>query len=101
MIAAVVLVGAGSAVAIASTASGGPSLRVASVVRGSVTETVESSGTVSSSSKSVLSFPVSGTVSSVRVKIGDAVKAGQTLAELDTTSLQSGVDAARTSLASA
>ncbi|MDT4972576.1 MAG: trimeric autotransporter adhesin, partial [Pseudonocardiales bacterium] len=92
--------GGGSA-AIAVAADNGPSLKVATVALGTVTQTVESSGTVTASTKQTAQFPVSGTVKSVDVAVGDKVKAGQTLALLDTTALQSAVDSVAASLAAA
>ena len=60
---------------------------------GKVTQTtlssvVESSGSVTPKAENDLSFGVSGTVSKVNVKIGDKVKKGDVLAELDTTDLE-------------
>jgi HlyD family secretion protein len=49
---------------------------------------VESSGSVTPKAESDLSFGVSGTVSKVNVKVGDEVKHGDVLAELDTTDLE-------------
>src|SRR5215468_1395251 len=97
----VAVVGTGTAVALAATSGNGPNLRVATVGLGSVDQTVESSGTVSSSLKLTPSFPTSGTVASVNVQVGQRVRKGQVLAKLDTTSLQADVDSANSSLASA
>jgi multidrug efflux pump subunit AcrA (membrane-fusion protein) len=96
-----VVVGAGSAVAVAGTTGDGPGKRYATVGRATVTEVVEASGTVTSSAKATPSFPVSGTVRSVAVSVGDAVRKGQALARLDTTSLESAVDSAESTLANA
>jgi multidrug efflux pump subunit AcrA (membrane-fusion protein) len=96
-----VVVGAGSAVGVAVTGEHGPSRRVATVGLASVTETVESSGTITSSLKLTPSFATSGTVKSVHVKVGDRVRKGQILATLDTTSLEASVASANASLASA
>jgi multidrug efflux pump subunit AcrA (membrane-fusion protein) len=97
----VAVIGGGSAAGIAATSSNGPARRMAAVELGSVTQTVESSGTITSSLKLTPSFPTSGTVKSVDVHVGDTVHKGQTLAELDTTALQASVDAANATLASA
>lgn len=78
-----------------------PRWQVRSVKMASVTQTVESSGTISASNKATSSFAVSGTVKSVPVKVGQTVTMGEKLATLDTTSLQSGVDSAEATLASA
>ena len=60
---------------------------------GKVTQTtlssvVESSGSVTPKAENDLSFGVSGTVSKVNTKVGDKVKKGDVLAELDTTDLE-------------
>jgi multidrug efflux pump subunit AcrA (membrane-fusion protein) len=91
----------GSAVGVAATNSNGPARRVATVADGSVTQTVESSGSITSSLKVTPSFSSSGTVKSVDVKVGDPVHSGQTLAQLDATALQAAVDSANSALAKA
>jgi multidrug efflux pump subunit AcrA (membrane-fusion protein) len=96
---AVVVVGAG--VAWAGMRGSGPSYRLATVTRGNVSQTVTEVGTIASASSATLAFPVSGTVQTVRVKTGDRVAAGQTVATLDTTQLQAAVDAAQSTLADA
>ncbi len=95
------VLGAGGAAAYASTGSSGPNLQLATVTLASVTETVESSGTLTSSTKATPSFSVAGTVTAIKVKIGQAVSQGQTLAQLDTTSLRDSIDSANSTLASA
>ncbi len=95
------VVATGSAVGIAATSGNGPARRLATVARASVTQTVESSGTVTSSLKLTPSFSSDGTVKSVDVQVGDTVRKGQTLASLDTTSLQADVDSANSTLANA
>jgi multidrug efflux pump subunit AcrA (membrane-fusion protein) len=95
------VVATGSAVGIAATSGNGPARRLATVARASVTQTVESSGTVTSSLKLTPSFSADGTVKSVDVQVGDTVRKGQTLASLDTTSLQADVDSANSTLANA
>jgi multidrug efflux pump subunit AcrA (membrane-fusion protein) len=97
----VAVVGTGTAVAIAATSGAGPNLRVATVRVGSVDQTVETSGTVSSSMKLTPSFATSGTVASVDVTVGQRVTKGQVLAKLDTTALQAELDSANSDLASA
>ena len=95
------VVATGSAVGIAATSGNGPARRLATVARASVTQTVESSGTITSSLKLTPSFSADGTVKSVDVQVGDTVRKGQTLASLDTTSLQADVDSANSTLANA
>jgi trimeric autotransporter adhesin len=97
----VAVVGTGTAVALAATSSTGPNLRVATVRVGSVDQTVDTSGTISSSLKLTPSFASSGTVASVNVSVGQHVSKGQVLAKLDTASLQADVDSANSTLASA
>ena len=97
----VAVIAGGSAAGFAATNGTGPARRLGTVQVGSVTQTVESSGTVISSLKLTPSFPTSGTVKSVDVKVGDTVKKGETLAQLDTTSLQASVDSANSTLANA
>lgn len=95
------VVGTGTAVALATTGDTGPSLRVATVRVGSVEQTVDTSGTVTSSLKLTPSFATDGTVASVDVAVGQRVSKGQVLAKLDTTALQADVDSANSALASA
>jgi multidrug efflux pump subunit AcrA (membrane-fusion protein) len=97
----VLVLAGGGAVALAAAGDSGPSLRVATVQRGSVTQTVESSGTVTSSLKVTPGFAVAGTVASVAAEVGERVRKGQVLARLDATALQSDVDTAQATLADA
>jgi multidrug efflux pump subunit AcrA (membrane-fusion protein) len=66
-----------------------------------VTQTLNSYGTISPIQQAAVAFPVAGTVKSVSVKVGQTVTSGTTLAALDTTALQSSLDAARSTLATA
>jgi HlyD family secretion protein len=84
---------------VAATSNDAAARRVATVTDASVTQTVESSGTIVSSLKLMPSFAASGTVRSVKVKVGDAVHKGQTLAKLDTTALRAALDSAESTLA--
>jgi HlyD family secretion protein len=63
--------------------------------------TVTASAEVVPVDKVELSFPMIGTVKSVDVKVGDAVKAGQSLASLDTTILEAKVAESQANVASA
>ena len=98
--AGVVVVVAGGSAAAAVT-SPGTGLVTGLVTAGPVTQTVEASGTVAPHGEATVAFASSGTVAAVDVKPGQAVTAGQTLATLQTAGLQSQVDAANASVASA
>lgn len=100
--AAAVIVGTGTGVGIAKAqASGGPGYRTAVATIGDATRTLTVSGTVEPVNQAQASFQVSGTVSAVDVKVGQHVNAGQTLATLDSTSLQNQVSLAQANLSSA
>ncbi|WP_285223924.1 HlyD family efflux transporter periplasmic adaptor subunit, partial [Frankia sp. Mgl5] len=100
-VAALVLVGAGVGTGLAVTADDGPSYRLAAATTSSVTQTLTSVGTLSTVNTATLSFPVGGTVTGVPVQIGDQVSAGQVLANLDPTALQSALNTANQNLANA
>jgi HlyD family secretion protein len=97
----VVVIVAGSSAAIAATGDDTAEPIVTSVTTGSITQTIEASGTIASSSKSTASFATGGTVAEVAVKAGQDVAKGQVLARLDTTDLQTKVDLADAAVASA
>lgn len=69
--------------------------------RADVTSSVAASGKVQPVSTRELAFSRSGTLTSVNVKAGDSVAAGQTLAAIDPADAQQAVDEAEDSLASA
>jgi HlyD family secretion protein len=64
-------------------------------VRGDITQTVEAVGTVISDRNLNLQFPSTGIVSSVYVKEGDRVSAGEVLAQLTAGNLAANVQSAR------
>jgi macrolide-specific efflux system membrane fusion protein len=68
---------------------------------GTIQQTVASSGTLEPASQANLNFAVSGTVTGVNVKAGQAVTAGQVLATVDTTALTQDVNAAQAQLTAA
>ena len=63
-------------------------LETAAVIRTTLSNSVESSGSITPNAEAQLSFGTSGTVSQVIVAAGDVVKKGDVLATLDTTDLQ-------------
>ncbi len=58
------------------------------VTQATLLSTVDSSGSVTPESKTTLSFGTSGVISKVNVQIGDHVKKGDVLADLNTSNLQ-------------
>ena len=85
----------------AATGSSAASYRSATVRMGDVDQTLNSYGTVQPINQAVVAFPVGGTVATVPVTVGEHVKVGQTLATIDKTSLQSQLDSAQSTLATA
>src|SRR5919197_1204503 len=73
----------------------------ASVSQGNLTVAVTGSGSVAAARSVALPFQQAGTVTSVNVKVGDQVKAGQTLAQLDDGDLQLQLQQAQATLKSA
>ncbi|GHF86896.1 HlyD family secretion protein [Amycolatopsis bartoniae] len=96
-----VVVVAGGAVFWATSASSAPGYRTATAAPAAVTATLDTTGTIEPVDNATLSFPVSGQVASIPVQVGQQVTAGQTLAQLDTTSLQDQVASAQSTLATA
>ena len=76
-------------------------LQTATVSRGDVQSTVSASGKVISPGDIGLAPLVAGTLKTLNVKVGDHVSAGQTLASLDTTSLEIAKIQSQTALISA
>src|SRR5260221_44356 len=76
-------------------------LRTTTVTRGSVTQTVSVSGSVSAFGQARLSFKTGGKLEKVYVVTGQAVTLGQPLAKLDTTDLETALATAQQNLASA
>src|SRR5512136_982650 len=72
----------------AAQAAAQANVQMGRVTRATLLSTVDSSGSVTPESKVTLSFDTSGTVAKVSVKVGDHVKTGDVLAELDTSSLK-------------
>jgi RND family efflux transporter MFP subunit len=97
---AAVALGAGIGIA-RGLASGSTGYHTAAATIGDARETLEVSGTAQPAQEVEASFQVAGTVTAVSVAVGQHVGAGQTVATLDTTSLQNAVTVAQTSLDSA
>ena len=84
-----------------TTRPSGPAYRTAAVTTGTATATLDEVGTITPVQQSNLTFTVAGTVGTVDVSVGQQVTAGQVVASLDPTSLDTAVVDARASLASA
>src|ERR1019366_8099061 len=76
-------------------------LQTVSVARGDVSATVSSSGTVISPNDIGLAPTTAGTLTALYVKPGASVHAGEVLARMDTTALNSAVAQAKGNLAQA
>lgn len=79
-----VLAGCGGA----SSASKAAPVQTATVQLGNLTATVNAAGNIAAHQQVALNFGQSGTVAKVSASVGDRVKTGQVLAELDTTDLR-------------
>jgi HlyD family secretion protein len=84
-----------------TTGSSGPAYRLVTVTTGSPIQTLDSVGTLTPVNQSNLNFGTSGAVATVAVAVGQVVTAGQSLAALDTTSLQSAVVSAQATVTAA
>lgn len=71
------------------------------VSKGNLTISVSGSGTVAAARTVDVPFQQSGTITAVNVKVGDTVKAGQTLATIDDTNLKLQLQQAQANLTSA
>jgi macrolide-specific efflux system membrane fusion protein len=69
------------------------------VRRATVTETVSAAGTLASSYTGVANFATAGKVTSIDVKVGDVVSAGQKLATIDSTQAAKQLQVAKANLA--
>ena len=78
-----------------------PVVRTAQVTRGSVTQTVAISGSVSSAGTVKLNPATNGKVAQLLIAVGQQVAAGQPLAKLDTTDLEAALATAQNNLAGA
>ncbi len=83
---AIVLIGVGVTFASRSqTSTTAAQIQAGQVTRATLSSVIESSGSAIPETSVTLSFGASGTVSKVNVRLGDEVKKGDVLAELDTT----------------
>ncbi len=82
-------------------AAAAPVFTEATVATGNVTKTISTSGTVSADKTSNLNFTSSGKVTKVDVTVGQTVKQGDVLAEIDPTDAQNSLRNAEAGLASA
>ncbi|MGW4484067.1 efflux RND transporter periplasmic adaptor subunit [Amycolatopsis sp. NPDC004368] len=73
--------------------------RTTPVRRGDVTETVSAAGTLTSGYTGAANFTTSGKVTSIDVKVGDVVSAGQKLATVDSTQAEKQLQVAKANLA--
>ncbi len=76
-------------------------LRTATVMAGSVTQSIDLSGSVERVERTTAAFRTSGRVTSVAVQVGEHVRAGQVLARMDTSSLSRAVTVAQADLVAA
>ena len=90
-----------SACQVRPTATPTQQLPTSTITRGSLQATVSAAGTIAAHAQVTLQFQNSGQVKSVNVKVGDKVKAGQVLASLDTTDLETALFSAQAGLDSA
>src|SRR5262249_50960034 len=97
----ITVVAVGATAAFALTKSSPHTYRTATVSTGAVTKTLDNSGVLQPIAQATVAFPIAGTVKTVNVKAGSTVTAGQTIATLDTTSLQQQLLSKQSQLASA
>lgn len=95
---AVVVLGGGIG-AYAATRSTSDTYRTAVAGPATVTATLATTGTIEPVSEATVGFPVAGQVASVNVRQGQQVSSGQTLAQLNTTSLAASVSSAQSTVA--
>jgi multidrug efflux pump subunit AcrA (membrane-fusion protein) len=84
--------------AAAAAAAALKNVQYATVTRGTLSASVSATGNVVPVNTARLTFRTGGVVQSVNVKVGDAVKAGDVMAKLDTTDLELALATALTNL---
>jgi membrane fusion protein, macrolide-specific efflux system len=82
-----------------SSASAAPTYRLVPAVTTTLSQTLSSTGTIEPATTSTLSFAASGQVTAVDATVGQHVTQGQTLATMDSASLQAQVAQAKATLA--
>jgi macrolide-specific efflux system membrane fusion protein len=103
VVVAVVVVGAGAAVFAgtrSSSAATAAPTTTQTVATGTIKQSVSTTGTVAPTSQENLNFSVSGQVTAVKVKVGQTVTKGQTLATVDSASASASVAQAKATVAS-
>ncbi|GGN72000.1 hypothetical protein GCM10010112_39840 [Actinoplanes lobatus] len=75
--------------------------RTVNVAQGTVTRTASADGTVASAATASATFTTPGTVTAIKVKVGDKVGAGALLARVDPTGAERDLELARAGLAAA
>ena len=101
LLALALVVAVGGGALLASRANSQPpkqELRTQAVTKGSVTQSVAVSGSVAASGQTKLAFKTNGKVSALYVAVGQQVTAGQALALIDATDLQSALQQAQQNL---
>lgn len=96
LLAALVLVAAGCWFALRKPAA--PALATAPVGRGDIQQTVEATGTIDAFKRVSVGAQASGQVRSLKVQLGDTVKEGDLIAEIDATTQQNEVLRAESTL---
>ena len=76
-------------------------LRTQAVTKGSVIQSVAVSGSVAASNQTKMSFKTAGKIAALYVSVGQPVTAGQPLAKLDTTDLETALAQAQANLVTA
>ena len=90
---------AGAWLATRSNASAAPTYRLVPVVATTLRQTISSTGTIEPATTATLSFDASGQVTAVDATVGQHVTEGQTLAVMDSASLQAQLAQAKAALA--
>ncbi|GAA1659314.1 macrolide transporter subunit MacA [Saccharothrix algeriensis] len=76
----------------------GSTVRTVAVAQGTVTATVTADGTIESANTMSADFTTGGTVTAIKVKVGDKVKKGAVLATVDATEVNESLDTAERNL---